>query len=148
MQARFEFESAPGHLIRRAHQISVAMFAEETAGCGLTPVQFVILNLLMEECGVDQRTLAGRVGFDAATIGSVIGRLEKKGWLRRCPATHDRRRKLLWLTSEGAQAVAEMLAKVERVQPRILQPLSAAEGQQFMALLAKLVTGHARNPPA
>lgn len=148
MQARFDFERAPGHLIRRAHQISVAVFAEETAGHGLTPVQFAILNLLMDESGVDQRTLAERVAFDAATIGSVIGRLEKKGWLRRCPAADDRRRKLLWLTSEGAQAVGAMIAKVECVQSRILHSLSAAESQQFMALLAKLVTGHARNSTA
>ena len=29
----------------------------------------------------DQVTLAGRVAFDAATSGSVIGRLEARGWV-------------------------------------------------------------------
>ena len=143
-QSRFVFEHAPGHLIRRAHQISVAVFAEETAAHGMTPVQFAILNTLMAQSGIDQVTLAGRVAFDAATIGSVIGRLEKKGWLRRQPADADRRRKLLWPTPEGEQAVLAMKRSVERVQQRLLKPLAPAERQQFVDLLQKLVTNHAR----
>ena len=101
MSNRFIFEQAPGHLIRRAHQISVAVFADEVGAHAVTPVQFAILNLLLGQPGIDQITLAQGVAFDAATIGSVIGRLEKKGWLRRQPDVADRRRKLLWLTPEG-----------------------------------------------
>ncbi|MFT4194393.1 MarR family winged helix-turn-helix transcriptional regulator [Ottowia sp.] len=143
-QSRFVFEHAPGHLIRRAHQISVAVFAEETAAHGMTPVQFAILNALMAQSGIDQVTLAGRVAFDAATIGSVIGRLEKKGWLRRQAADADRRRKLLWPTPEGEQAVLAMKGSVARVQRRLLKPLAPAERQQFVDLLRKLVTSHER----
>ena len=43
-----------------------------------------------------------------ATIGSVIGRLEKKGWLRRQPDVADRRRKLLWLTPEGERGAGAL----------------------------------------
>ncbi len=147
MQAgRFDIAEAPGHLIRRAHQISVATFAEETAPFDVTPVQFAILNTLKGEQGVDQVTLAGRVAFDAATIGSVIARLERKGWLRREAAGADRRRKLLWLTPSGQQAAVGMEANVARVQERILEPLSEAEQQQFMALLAKLITKRGQTP--
>ena len=142
MQGRFAFEEAPGHLIRRAHQISVAVFADETDGHGMTPVQFAILNALMEGSGIDQITLATRVAFDAATIGSVIGRLEAKGWLRRQSAVTDRRRKLLWLTPEGEAAVLAMAQSVEQVQQRILAPLTEPERRQFVQLLRKLVSQH------
>ena len=145
MSDRFAFEQAPGHLIRRAHQISVAVFAEEVAAHGVTPVQFAILNALMEQPGVDQVTLAQRVAFDAATIGSVIGRLENRGWLRRRAAVSDRRRKLLWLTEEGERAAVAMKPVVERVQQRILEPLSVDEQQQLLALLLKLVGHHPRD---
>ena len=148
MPARFEFEQAPGHLIRRAHQISSAVFSDEAAAHGVTPVQFAILNVLMDEPGIDQITLAGRVVFDAATIGSVIGRLEHKGWLRRDADTQDRRRKLLWLTAEGEQAVLALKPGVEMVQQRILEPLAPEERHQLLALLAKLVTNHARSQAA
>ena len=144
MSDRFAFEQAPGHLIRRAHQIAVAVFAEEVGAHAVTPVQFAILNALMQRPGVDQVTLAQRVAFDAATIGSVIGRLEKKGWLRRQAAETDRRRKLLWLTAEGEQAAAALRPVVETVQQRMLAPLSAQEQAQLTALLRKLVTHHPR----
>ena len=142
MPSRFVFEQAPGHLIRRAHQIAVAVFADETSAHGVTPVQFAILNALMGESGIDPITLAGRVAFDAATIGSVIGRLERKGWLRRESADTDRRRKLLWLTPEGEAAMLAMKDSVELVQRRILAPLEAHEQQQLVRLLQKLVTKH------
>ena len=144
MSDRFAFVQAPGHLIRRAHQIAVAVFAEEVGAHAVTPVQFAILNALMQQPGVDQVTLAQRVAFDAATIGSVIGRLEKKGWLRRQAAETDRRRKLLWLTAEGEQAAAALRPVVETVQQRMLAPLSAQEQAQLTALLRKLVTHHPR----
>jgi hypothetical protein len=74
MNKSFDFAKAPGHLVRRAQQIAVALFMAELAAEDVTPVQFAILNAVMDTPGIDQITLAGRVAFDAATSGSVIGR--------------------------------------------------------------------------
>lgn len=142
MSKSFDFEHAPGHLIRRAQQFAVAVFMEETAAFDVTPVQFAMLNALVDAPGTDQVTLAGRVAFDPATSGSVIGRLEAKGWVRREADVHDRRRKLLWVTPAGEQTVQQMKRVVIRAQTRILAPLSAAEREQFVRLLGKLVAGH------
>ncbi|MDP1655500.1 MAG: MarR family transcriptional regulator [Hylemonella sp.] len=142
MSKSFDFKQAPGHLIRRAQQVAYAVFMEETASFDVTPVQFAILNALMDTPGVDQVTLANQVAFDAATSGSVIGRLESKGWVRREADAQDRRRRLLWVTAEGEQAVQSMKRAVARVQTKILSPLSDDEQVLFMALLGKLVSGH------
>jgi DNA-binding MarR family transcriptional regulator len=142
MPKSFDFEHAPGHLVRRAHQIAVAVFMEETAGFDTTPVQFAILNALIDDPGEDQVTLSSRVAFDAATSGSVIGRLEAKGWVRREPDALDRRRKLLWVTPEGEKAALQMKRAVARAQTRIVGPLLPAEREQLVALLGKLVAGH------
>jgi DNA-binding MarR family transcriptional regulator len=142
MSKSFDFKQAPGHLIRRAQQVAYAVFMEETASFDVTPVQFAILNALMDTPGVDQVTLASQVAFDAATSGSVIGRLESKGWVRREADAQDRRRRLLWVTAEGEQAVQSMKRAVARVQTKILSPLSEDEQVLFMALLGKLVSGH------
>lgn len=146
MSSSFDFQHAPGHLIRRAHQVAVAIFMEETSDFDVTPVQFAILNALIDDPGEDQITLAGRVAFDAATSGSVIGRLEAKGWVRREADTRDKRRKLLWVTPEGEQAVQQMKRAVSRAQTRILGPLDAAERAQLTGLLDKLVAGHEQAP--
>ena len=142
MPKSFDFQHAPGHLIRRAHQLAVAIFMEETSDFGVTPVQFAILNALIDDPGEDQVTLAGQVAFDAATFGSVIGRLESKGWVRREADEQDRRRKLLWITPEGEAAAQAMKRAVAKAQTRILGPLDARERQQFVALMGKLVTRH------
>jgi len=142
MPKSFDFQHAPGHLIRRAHQVAVAVFMEETSGFDVTPVQFAILNALIDDPGEDQVTLAGKVAFDAATFGSVIGRLETKGWVRREADAMDRRRKLLWITPEGEEAAQHMKRAVGKAQARILGPLDAGERQQLLSLLGKLVAGH------
>jgi DNA-binding MarR family transcriptional regulator len=142
MPKSFNFGEAPGHLIRRAQQLAVAIFMEETAGFDVTPVQFAILNALMDDPGEDQITLSGRVAFDPATFGSVIGRLEAKGWVRREADPGDKRRKLLWTTSEGEQIAVRMKRAVGRAQQRIVGPLEEDERTQLAALLGKLVAGH------
>jgi DNA-binding MarR family transcriptional regulator len=142
MAKGFDFQHAPGHLIRRAHQLAVAIFMEETGDFDMTPVQFAILNALIDDPGEDQVTLAAKVAFDAATFGSVIGRLEAKGLVRREPDAKDRRRKLLWVTPQGERAAVEAKRAVSKAQARILGPLQAGERQQLMLLLGKLVTGH------
>jgi DNA-binding MarR family transcriptional regulator len=142
MSLIFDYHAAPGHLIRRAHQLAVSIFAEKTAAFELTPVQFAMLNALMDEPGEDQITLAGKVAFDAATSGAVIARLEAKGLLRRDADPKDKRRKLLTATAEGEKIVIAMKAAVSDVQGQIMQPLSAKEAEQLTELLSKLVSGH------
>ena len=142
MTKSFDVATAPGHLIRRAQQIAVAIFAEHLAASDITPVQFAILNALRDTPDIDQITLAKRVAFDPATSGAVIGRLEAKGWVARQPHATDRRRKLLVVTPQGIEALAKMQWAVAQVQSQILSPLSAEEQTQFVNLLSRLVAGH------
>jgi DNA-binding MarR family transcriptional regulator len=142
MSLIYDYHAAPGHLIRRAHQLAVSIFTENTATFDITPVQFAMLNALVDEPGEDQITLAGKVAFDAATSGAVIARLEAKGLLQRDADPKDKRRKLLTATAEGEKVVVAMKAAVADVQHQIMQPLSAKEAEQLTSLLGKLVAGH------
>jgi DNA-binding MarR family transcriptional regulator len=148
MAITFNYHSAPGHLIRRAHQLSVSIFAEKTAAFDITPVQFAMLNALMDEPGEDQITLAGKVAFDAATSGAVIARLEAKGLLRRDADPKDKRRKLLTATKDGEKIVLDMKAAVGDVQSQIMKPLTDTEAEQLTGLLNKLVAGHVADQAA
>ena len=62
--------------------------------------------------------------------------------LRREADPQDRRRKLLYVTSAGAQALERMNTAVEAAQKHMLAPLSAADQKVFLHLLAQLVAGH------
>ena len=48
----------PGFMIRRAHQIAVSLFLEETGALGITNRQYGIMLVLKEEPGIDQITVA------------------------------------------------------------------------------------------
>ena len=72
----------------------------------------------------------------------MIGRLEKRGWIRREPDTRDRRRKLLWITPEGEVAALQMRDAAQRVQERLTAPLTPQEGAVLMELLSRIVYNH------
>ncbi|MFO1322382.1 MAG: MarR family transcriptional regulator [Burkholderiales bacterium] len=141
MAQRFPFEQAPGFLIRRAHQIAVALFMEEAAAFETTPVQFGLLSALIDAPGMDQVTLAERVALDVATAGSALGRLESKGLVRRDPDPGDRRRRLVRVTPEGARLAASMRRAAERAQGRMLARLPSSEQKRFLDLIAAFVLG-------
>jgi MarR family transcriptional regulator, temperature-dependent positive regulator of motility len=128
-----------GHLIRRLHQQSSQVFQTQTqaAGFDLTSVQFAALDAVAQQPGIDQASLAGTIGFDRATIGGVIDRLEAKGLVERFVNAQDRRARQLHLTPEGEQQLAAIRPVVEGLQAEILAPLSRAERAAFLALAHK-----------
>ena len=151
MTKGYDFRHIPSHLVRRAHQRAVAIFMEEMADFDTTPVQFAVLITLLDKPGIDQVSLAAHVALDAATSGSVIGRLEARGWLRRENDTQDRRRKLLWITPEGENIALRMGEIAPKVQARLVEPLNPQQQEQLAALLSQLVysdnIGSGQNSP-
>jgi MarR family transcriptional regulator, lower aerobic nicotinate degradation pathway regulator len=131
--------SRPGHLIRRLQQIAVAIFMSETERFNMTPVQYSALLAIELHPGIDQTTLVDIIAFDRTTIGKVVGRLESKNWVKRVPASHDRRSKCLTITPEGRKVLRAIDAAVDRTQRLILAPLKPAERSVFIAMLKRLV---------
>lgn len=128
-----------GHLIRRLHQQSTQIFLAQmqASGFDLTPVQFAALDAIAQQSGIDQAGLAAIVGFDRATIGGVIDRLEQKGWVKRMVNAHDRRARQLSLTPDGVRQLAACRPVVEALQTDILAPLSVKERNEFLVLAYK-----------
>lgn len=136
-----------GHLIRRLHQQSTQVFAQRTqaAGYDLTPVQYAALETIHEHPGADQKFVAEMIGYDRATIGGVIDRLDKKGWVRRVVSEEDRRARELSLTAKGNAVRLALQPIVQELQTEILQPLSEADQAQLVRLTRLVVW---KNTPA
>lgn len=129
----------PGFLIRRMHQIHLALFAEECAAFDITPVQYSIMTVAAAQPGLDQATLAYEVGVDRATLANVVARLEGKSLLHRRPCPSDKRLKLVTLSARGLALLEKMLIPVQRAHDRTIAALPARDRQTFMTLLMKLV---------
>jgi DNA-binding MarR family transcriptional regulator len=130
-----------GHLIRRMHQQSTQLFAQRTqaAGYDLTSVQFAALGAIESNPATDQASVAELIGFDRATIGGVIERLEKKGLIKRVVSETDRRARELSLTPKGKRLLAALQPIVKDLQQDILSPLSDKDKERFIQLAQQLV---------
>jgi MarR family transcriptional regulator, lower aerobic nicotinate degradation pathway regulator len=134
-----DLDNLPGYYIRRLQQIAVAIFLDEVKQFEVTPVQYAALQAISDSPGIDQRTLARRIGFDTSTIGGVIDRLDARGLVLRSASDTDRRVRLLSLTKAGLELTRAVVPGMLRAQSRILAPLSALDQKQFMSMLRRLV---------
>lgn len=139
---RIDLDEMPGHQIRRLQQIAVAVFLQETEAHGITPVQYAALQTVANAPGIDQRTLARTIGFDASTTGGVVDRLQARGLLARHADPADRRVRLLAVTDAGAALLREVVPAMRRAQQRMLAPLPAAERREFMRMMRTLVAAN------
>lgn len=149
--SRLEIHGMPGHLIRRMHQASQAIFDMEMAKAGwdLTSVQYAALTAIADRPGLDQATLASVIVFDRVTTGGVIDRLEAKGFVRREIAKGDRRSRRLHLQTAGEAALAGATPVVRDIQIKMLAGLSSKEQGTLLRLLQKALdaVGEARRVP-
>jgi len=127
----------PGFMIRRAHQISVSMFIEETGALGITNRQYGILLVLKHRPGIDQITVAKLLGLDRSTAGMVLEKLERAGLVGRVVGKSDRRRRTLKLTAAGERMLRTLAAPAQRAQERVLSAFTANERELFLDLLEK-----------
>lgn len=129
----------PGSLIRRLHQIHVALFLEECSEFNITPVQFGVLTVLYGGETLDQVTIAHQLGADRNTVADVIKRLEQRGFLERPVSMMDRRTKLARITDEGHAFVDAVQPKMINAQRQFTEPLDPEEYDILMRLLRKLI---------
>jgi DNA-binding MarR family transcriptional regulator len=132
----------PGFMIRRAHQIAVSLFLDETGALGITNRQYGILFALRHRPGIDQISVARLLGLDRSTTGMVIKTLETAGLIDRAVGVRDRRRSSLALTRAGERMLDRLAEPAQRAQSRVLSCFSPAERTQFLALLEKFIARH------
>lgn len=129
----------PAHLIRRAHQISWAIFLDECSEFSLTPVQYAALCSIAANSGIDATRISNAIAFDRSTIGSVLDRLEKRNLIERRASPNDRRQKLIFLTDDGHKLLNDCKEAVDRVQNRIVAVLNKEERETFLKLMTRIV---------
>ena len=124
-------------MIRRAHQISVSLFLEETGTLGITNRQYGIMLVLKAEPGIDQITVAKLLGLDRSTTGMVLTKLEDAGLVGRVVGKSDRRKRSLKLTPAGERMLNRLAEPARRAQERVLSAFSKSERETFLNLLDK-----------
>jgi DNA-binding MarR family transcriptional regulator len=135
--AAADLTTHPGHLARRLQQAHYllwnAMVSEE-----ITSPQYAVLNTLIAEPGLDQRTVGERVGLDRSTVAEVITRLGRRGLLDKVRDPQDGRRSLLRPTEEGVRTHRRLTVRTARMNQVFLAPLTADERTVFFDLIRRV----------
>lgn len=132
----------PGFLIRRAHQIALALFDEAASEFGITTTQYSVLHTLRAWPEIDQISLCTLIGLDRSTATMVLSTLERNSLIERRQDPADKRRKLLALTPQGRSLLERAAPLATAVSGPMGKVLSEQEVEQLCSLLGRFVQAY------
>ena len=128
----------PGHLMRRCQQRAVELYGQEVGDDGPTPRQFAVLVTAWQNPGINQTGIVNITGIDRSTIGELLGRLVRRGWLRRRRTATDARSNALYVTVAGGEIVKQVLPRVNAAQEKIMAPVPPDRRNEFLSYLRRI----------
>jgi len=128
----------PGFLLRRSHQISVAIFERACASLSLTPAQYGVLAILEAQPKIDQTRLAKALAFDKVTVLRVLKGLQERGLCVRERVPSNQRQMAVSLTPEGQALLLQARQPVQQAYEELMSPLDENEQATLIALLLRL----------
>jgi DNA-binding MarR family transcriptional regulator len=132
----------PGFLIRRLHQIHVALFQQKCADFEITPLQYSLLSALAVRGIADQTTLAIDVALDRTTTTGALKRLQSRNFIERAVSPDDRRARMCRLTAAGKSLLAKIEASARAAHRDTLTSLSPADRKSFVAMMQAIVAAN------
>ena len=91
------------------------------------------------EPGIDQNSLAGRLGVDRNNASLLVEELESRGLLERRVNGADRRARLLQLTPKGEKLFMRLRPENIAANGRVLEPLAPHERELLLDLLIRVI---------
>lgn len=113
-------------------------FGERLGTLDLTQQHAGVLRLVDREPGINQRTLAERLGASPSWVVTLLDELQQRGLLVRTRSESDRRIQELRLTSAGETQLDGISKIVLEHERELTAPLSAEERDQLRKLLVRL----------
>lgn len=132
----------PAFLLSRVGTAVQGGFKELLAGWKLRPLELVVLRLLdTAGDGASQQQLCEASGIDSGNMVEFIDVLEALQYAKRTRDPSDRRRYIVTITPAGRSAITKITRAVNGYSDTMLGPLSQAERQELVRMLAKLYAG-------
>lgn len=138
----------PGFLIRRLHQIHVALFQEACGQFEITPLQYSLLSALAMRGTADQTTLAADIALDRTTTTGALKRLAARHLIERAIDKVDRRARLCRLTAAGSALLSKIERSAHAAHRATIGELNEREQVQFIDMMQRIVAGRASRDDA
>ena len=99
---------------------------------GLTPGQPKVLDYLGEHNGSSQKDIARGCHIEAATLTSLLGRMEEKGLIMRKMQDGNRRSLYVYLTQTGWAQQAAVARTFAQAEQEAMKGISPQEQEQIL----------------
>jgi DNA-binding MarR family transcriptional regulator len=133
-------DQSPSHLLHRALQRALDIYAEAFGETGITQRQFAVLAAADEREGATQADLVRITGIDRSTLADMARRMIGKGLLERERSNVDARANAVRLTEAGRAVLADAWPKMAAADGRLLKLMSGGGRRAtFVSLLRELV---------
>ncbi|MES2860409.1 MAG: MarR family transcriptional regulator [Pseudomonadota bacterium] len=139
---------SPSHLMHRALQLALDIYAEEAGDGGPTQRQFAVMEAVSVKEGLTQTDLVRATGIDRSTLADLVARMTTKGLLSRERSSLDARAMAVRLSAEGQAMLDAARPRVEAADKRIMGLLPKAKRDGFLDLLADLAAAADAAPDA
>jgi MarR family transcriptional regulator for hemolysin len=133
-----DFEESIGYLICLTNRAFQRAVNEELKRLGVTFQQFQVLAWLALEGDLTQSGLAERLEVEGATLVGILDRMERDGWIVRCPDPKDRRKNWIRPTTQVEPTWNRMVRCLRLVRRRAVTGLSPEQVQQLRHLLGRV----------
>ena len=140
-------DRSPSHLLHRALQHALDIYADSAGKGSPTQRQFAVLCAVAGDEGLTQTDLVRATGIDRSTLAELVSRMIGKGHLARERSSEDGRANTVRLTEKGRTALAEAEPKVAEVDERILALIPARSRESFLSVLLTLSQRAERDAP-
>ena len=130
--------SATGFLLSWNGRRTAEGFARALQEVGLSPPVFGVLTLIESHPGLTQKELVEGSLIDASSMVAVLDELEAEGLAERRVHDSDRRKRAVYLTSQGKRKLAKARAIATAFADDLLAPLDDEERETLRQLLRKL----------
>jgi DNA-binding MarR family transcriptional regulator len=132
-------DQSPSHLLHRALQRALDIYAEAFGEGGITQRQFAVLAAADERAGATQADLVRITGIDRSTLADMARRMIGKGLLERERSNVDARANAVRLTDAGREVLTEARPKMAAADARLLKLISGhGRRTTFVSLLRDL----------
>jgi len=138
----------PTWLISRMFARSSGLLAAgfEAHGRGLRSYHYRLLAALEEWGPASQADLGRGTGIDRSDVTAALIELESRGLVERSADPEHRRRNIVTITAAGVEQLLELDTVIDGVQEQVLEPLTARQRTQLIALMVKLLAADDRSP--
>ena len=133
-----ELNDIVGFHIRLAHGAVYRHFTETFADLDLTQKQVSALWLVADHPGISQIELGGRLRMDRATTMTIVNRLQQREYVRRERSASDARKQALFVTNQGAAALAQAKACIAEHEAWLKSRFTPAEIEKLVEMLARI----------